>query len=183
VALYGKGWSGAAIARQLGVNRSSVNRLLRRQGIERPRPTDEQRFLAMTRRIPGGCLLWIGAKVGDSGYGLFWYEGRLVRAHRWAYQHWVGPIPNDHDIDHDTTRGCSGQPACVDPVHLEAVPPRVNWERSQGPSARAARKTHCAQGHPLSGDNLIPVPSHPTWRRCRICFYDRQRRYRKGTQP
>lgn len=43
--------------------------------------------------------------------------------------------------------------ACVNPDHLEAVTPRENVLRSLSPCAVNARKTHCASGHPLSGEN------------------------------
>ncbi len=41
----------------------------------------------------------------------------------------------------------------------------------------SARKTHCPQGHPYSGDNLSTRPNGD--RRCRACHRDQQRAYRR----
>ncbi|KKK63955.1 hypothetical protein LCGC14_2989040 [marine sediment metagenome] len=41
----------------------------------------------------GPCWLWMGT-VNRNGYGMFWDGGRNVRAHRWAYEFCVGPIPD-----------------------------------------------------------------------------------------
>lgn len=38
---------------------------------------------------------------------------------------------------------------------------------------RNLAKTHCPQGHPYSGDNLI---LYKTWRRCRTCFNAKEKR-------
>jgi hypothetical protein len=45
-------------------------------------------------------------------------------AHRWAYEHFVGPIPEGLEIDH----GCFVH-ACVNPGHLEPVTHQENVRR------------------------------------------------------
>ena len=70
------------------------------------------------------CWLWIGATY-DQGYGMFNAEpGRNVRAHRFAYERWVGPIPDGMTLDHT----CEVK-ACVNPAHLEPVTVEENRRR------------------------------------------------------
>jgi hypothetical protein len=59
------------------------------------------------------CWLWTGSK-NSYGYGIILMPGsRPVRAHRYAYEKWVGHIPEGLVVMHicDT-------PACVKPSHL-----------------------------------------------------------------
>ena len=41
---------------------------------------------------PGEHWLWLGAKSRE-GYGVFWNDGRVVAAHRFAWELLVGPVP------------------------------------------------------------------------------------------
>ncbi len=43
-------------------------------------------------RVPGRCWLWT-ATIVHNGYGRFWFDGRMIYAHRWAYEAVYGPIP------------------------------------------------------------------------------------------
>lgn len=76
-------------------------------------------------RLPGdeGCWLWRLARDRD-GYGVAIWAGRTYRAHRLAYEHWVGPIPDGDELDHT----CEMH-ACVRPEHLEPETGFVNLER------------------------------------------------------
>lgn len=58
-----------------------------------------------------GCWVWTGYR-DRNGYG----RHKVEWAHRWSYEHHVGPIPERHEIDHT----CSNPP-CVNPAHLEPV--------------------------------------------------------------
>src|SRR5437016_12881449 len=89
------------------------------------------------------CWEWTGAKTID-GYGSF-RNGKTVRAHRFAYELLVGPIPKGLSIDH-----LCRNPACGNPVHLEPVPIRENVLRENGRGAQNAHRQHCPKRQPYT---------------------------------
>ena len=123
-----------------------------------------------------GCWNWKAQRTWN-GYGRFRLDGKLHYAHRVCYELVKGKIPEGLELDHlCRNRGC------VRPGHLEAVTHQENVRR--GVPANSA-KTHCLQGHRLSGDNLYVRPDGE--RVCRTCRAERARRYRtkkkKGANP
>lgn len=93
------------------------------------------------------CWEWQGCTESVSGYGAFTPStGNTVKAHRYAYEEMVGPIPEGLHLDHL----CRNR-ICVNPYHLEPVTCLVNVQR--GARGRAA-VTHCPSGHEYAGDNL-----------------------------
>ncbi len=133
-----------------------------------------ERFTAKVRVDESGCHIWTAAR-DHRGYGLFNVKPKLRRAHRVSYVLFAGEIPEGAEIDHLChTRdvSCDGtncpHRGCVNPLHLEPVSHRENVLRGRSPSALVAGKTHCPDGHPLSGDNLYVIPS-TGGRMCRVC--------------
>lgn len=116
------------------------------------------------------CWLWTGT-INERGYGRFWDGTRHVRAHRYAYESLVGPIPDGHELDHVRARGCTHR-HCVNPAHLEPVLHQENMRR-------ASDRPTCRQGHPFTPENTI---TRPTQRLCRTCDRARKRRYIEKTR-
>lgn len=128
-----------------------------------------QRFWPKVDRSggPDACWLWLGY-LFVNGYGRFWFAGKHVRAHRWAYEAENGPIPDGLVLDHL----CRIR-ACVNPRHLEAVTLRTNILRGQSLSAQRVRQTHCVHGHEFTPENTYLYRGRK--RMCRPCLRRRQR--------
>lgn len=116
-----------------------------------------------------GCFIWTGS-VSKEGYGRMKATGskQSKLAHRAAYEYFVGPIPENMELDHKCRVRC-----CVNPDHLEPVLHAENMRRGVWPSVATPRppRTHCRHGHALTGDNL--VPSSKGWLICRVCHNKR----------
>ena len=145
-----------------------------------PRRNTEARFAAFTNKrgpvvtgVRGRCWTW-KSTVNPGGYGVMIVQGRKWMAHRWAYEFYVGPIPEGLTLDHLCRR-----PGCVRPSHLEPVTMNENTKRAptQVTTINAA-KTHCVHGHPFDGYNLIIRPDGKS-RECRQCVYDRNREFKR----
>jgi len=118
---------------------------------------------------PNGCWNWTGPRGGRGHYGSITLPGRRsAYAHRWAYEHYVGPIPDGLEIDH-----LCRNTLCVNPDHLEAVTHKVNMQRTP-----KALKTHCDNGHRYSAENTYIKPNG-----CRDCRECRRERDRKRRPP
>ena len=117
-----------------------------------------------------GCWLWIGDTTTNRNgtlYGRLRVDGKSERAHRFSYEHFIGPIIQNFTIDH-----LCRVSLCVNPQHLEAVSQTENLRRGFAPSAINARKTTCLAGHPFSGEK----DGH---RICHECLRIRARRARQ----
>src|SRR3990167_6104016 len=107
-----------------------------------------------------GCWLWVGG-VRGKGYGAFWFDGKSVQAHRFAYEAYVGPFPEGMIADH----GCRVR-LCVNPWHVEPVTNQENILRGIGLPSLNVLKTHCPQGHEYSVGNTVRRDGD---RHCRTC--------------
>ena len=70
--------------------------------------------------------------------------------------------------------------SCINPEHLAIVTAAENTLRGIAPSAECARRTHCKNGHPLSGDNLMFKKSGV--RLCKACKQEWSRQLEKRRQ-
>jgi hypothetical protein len=109
-----------------------------------------ERFLAKLTETPEtNCWIWTASR-NHGGYGWFAPGGRkggTALAHRWGYEHFVGPIPDGFTLDH-----LCATPSCVNPGHLDPCTSGENSRRSPRTlQGQNARKTHCPHGHPLDG--------------------------------
>lgn len=125
-----------------------------------------------------GCWEWQAST--RNGYARAHVGGRQpgahnISVHRFMYEHLRGPIPDGLKIDH-----LCRVLHCVNPTHLEVVTQRENIMRGVGEASIHAKKTHCENGHPLSGDNLAggKFIESRGWRICKTC----KRRYGREGQ-
>jgi hypothetical protein len=131
--------------------------------------TDDGRFWENVEPT-GFCWLWTG-NVNDAGYGRFGAGGKIHRAHRFAYELLVGPIPEGCTLDH-----LCRMTLCVNPDHLDPVGHVENTLRGFGPFAQNKRKTTCPKGHEYTDENTYL--SRKNMRQCRRCGAENARRYR-----
>lgn len=100
------------------------------------------------------CWLWLGkssrSRGRDSRYGRLNVRvlGRHVTllAHRVSYETFHGPIPDGHEVDHTCY-----ETMCINPAHLEVVPPTVNKSRIRSKVRRGARYEFVTENAPTVG--------------------------------
>jgi hypothetical protein len=110
------------------------------------RGDEEARFWShVDRRSDTECWPWT-AYTDRKGYGIFKKaDGKNSPAHRWAYEHFVGPIPDGLTVDHVKAKGCVRKDCVNYLAHLEPVTNEVNILRSHGLCPVDAHEEGC--GH------------------------------------
>lgn len=128
------------------------------------------RFLRLIKEVDGHWM-WQGTGAGAVGYKRPTFRNTTsaadpkVYAHRWIYEQTVGSIPDGYEVDHLCKVGM-----CVNPDHLEAVPPAENRRRE--------RLSVCKNGH-TQADDVRQYDAQGRARGCKICKRDVAReRYR-----
>lgn len=146
-------------------------------GSAAPSPVD--RFFEKVQ-LRGDCWAWTASTDG-SGYGIFSakrarFRGHIVRAHIWSYEYFISDVPDGLQLDHichDTncTLGheCPHR-SCVNPWHLDPVPPLVNSQRGRG-----QRRAACPVGHTYDIGNTYINPKGAQV--CRTCMAAYRARY------
>lgn len=100
-----------------------------RLDLELATPAERWAAKVADRTDADACWIWCGART-NGGYGKFSFEGSMVLAHRFAFEHFVGPIPESTEVDHR----CRNR-SCVNPRHLRLATAKQNREH-QGLSPR-----------------------------------------------
>lgn len=133
-----------------------------------------QRFLSLEERFwqkvekTETCWMWLAGK-SSLGYGYFWRDGHLERAHRVSYELTKGPVPKELELDH-----LCRVTLCVNPDHLEAVTAQVNTSRATNHNRD---KVTCPQGHPYTKENTYTYMVRGTPKRyCAVCTRERTKK-------
>ncbi len=135
-----------------------------------------QTFLSHLVTVSSGCIEWNGIIKKDSGYGVFTLKKKQWRAHRLAYELFIGQIPKtiiedgiekEAVIDHI----CRNR-KCVNTDHLRILSRGKNV--SIGEAGKYKRHKNglnfCVNGHEYTEDNTIYQNKElKKYKICKIC--------------
>lgn len=131
------------------------------------------------------CWPWRGCVSGR--YGLFWFNGRNMKAHRFSWE-----FANNKKIPAKlcACHSCDN-PVCVNPKHIWIGTAKENMQDAlrkgrlvTPPPEKCGylkHRTHCPRGHAYSGDNLM-IHTTKRWgktRKCRTCVRASQKKYQE----
>jgi hypothetical protein len=124
------------------------------------------RFWSKVASVGNVCECWNWtASTDGGGYGqvkVGGRKGRLLRAHRVAYEITRGAIPAGLELDHL----CSNR-KCVNPWHLEPVTRLENARRGDG-GWNTRGRTHCPRGHEYDKANTYVYRGRRGGRACNL---------------
>lgn len=158
--------------------------ILAREGEEwRPVPGYESTYLVSSHgrvasiprpRTKGGlCKQKIAKRGGYPTVSLIQGGKQRTRyVHALVAEAFIGPRPEGMDVRH-----LDGNPLRPELANLAyGTRSQNNRDKVAHGTDHHASKTHCPQGHPYSGDNLLTVPSRPGTRYCKTCNRTRSKR-------
>ncbi|QZE11341.1 HNH endonuclease [Streptomyces phage Forrest] len=122
-----------------------------------------------------GCIEWTAAR-GVKGYGNFWYDGKVGKAHRYSLERKLGRKLNQNEFACHT---CDNPP-CVNEDHLFVGNNSDNQQDAVAKgrwSSGNSKKTHCKRGHEFTQENTRINPRGE--RVCRACDREIQAERRK----
>lgn len=123
-------------------------------------------------RTRGGLL---AIKVGKRGYPAvaFVQDGKQTthEVHRLVASAFIGPASDGMEVRH-----IDGNPLNPHRVNLRYGTKSENVRDKRGHGTdHNVNKTHCPQGHPYEGNNILRIPSRPDARYCRTCNVARKK--------
>jgi hypothetical protein len=116
------------------------------------------------------CWCWQMSR--RNGYGQAVFNGKIIYAHRLAYELFKGPIPDGMEIDH-----LCKITICCNPDHLRLLTKEENIRGSRNSNRF---KPSCSKGHLFSKHGYIrKLPNGLNRRVCRICNIEAGRKFRR----
>lgn len=139
----------------------------------------EKRFFEKVQPEPNtGCWLWLGAEVGEMGYGSFFIGSKKLRTRRSGLAHrvsfWIAKrfLPDELCLLHK----CDN-PRCVNPDHLflgTRTDNNLDMKKKGRCGGYGTHVTHCPKGHEYNEENTVFRPEG--WRACRKCRTESSKR-------
>ena len=137
---------------------------------------EEERFWRKVDKTET-CWLW-SAGTDKFGYGKFKAKGKTIRAHRYSYVLFNGPIPNGLFVCHE----CDVT-GCVNPQHLWLGPPSSNTRDMVSKNRHGAHMKpgeYCRNGHEYAVVGTFVYNGKRARRACKECKRNADKR-RRGT--
>lgn len=115
--------------------------------------TFEERFARSYEEHPGGCWEWTKS-IQSRGYGTIGRNGKVILAHRAAYELFNGPIPDGAHVLHS----CDN-PRCVNPEHLMAGDAAQNMREAVERKRLLPHRGEAHGGAKLTNEKVLEIRS------------------------